>query len=57
MTYTHPTTRAIDALHHIAETLETWAACGELAALSDYVRAEMAELPAALRAVGKELSE
>ena len=57
MTFTHPTTRAIDALHHIAETLETWLAQGELSAPNSYVAADLAEIPRALRAVGRELAE
>ena len=57
MTFTHPTTRAIDALHHIAETLETWLAQGELSAPNSYVAADLAEIPRALRAVGKALAE
>jgi hypothetical protein len=57
MTYSPPTTNAIEALHHVAETIETWLAQGEFACVGEVVRMDLESLPAALRAVGRELGQ
>jgi Arc/MetJ-type ribon-helix-helix transcriptional regulator len=57
MTVTPPTTAAIDALHHVAETLAVWIESGEFASVADYLRADLETLPETLREIGKELAQ
>lgn len=57
MTHTPPSTRAIDALHHVAETLAVWIEAGDFNEVPDHVRADLELLPATLREIGREIAQ
>ena len=57
MTHTPPSTRAIDALHYVAETLAVWIEAGEFSGIEDHVRADLELLPATLREIGKGIAQ
>jgi len=57
MTVTPHTTAAIDALHHVAETLAVWIESGEFASVADYLRADLETLPETLRAISRRIAQ
>lgn len=57
MTYLPATTRAIEALLHVADTLDVWNAAHEFDAIAEFVRNDLLQLSAALREIGKELGQ